>query len=229
MKLKMITLLYGFVAVVLLSSTSVFGQISPRTQIRTSAPEATADPQPDLTIKTLCFGRRPDKPNWAYVRVLVTNVGSVKADAFALGLSYIEIDRNKISPYAFLSPGDFESFAEYEKYEKYESGFKIKIFTKEIDGLKPGEEKWVYFIDPYSVDAFNMPWGTFAYVANSFKASADIGYTPAKDHKAQRYQLEKPRILESNENNNELTMKKSEMKDCIESLEMPKVQKISRP
>ncbi len=78
MKLKMITLLYGFVAVVLLSSTSVFGQISPRTQIRTSAPEATANPQPDLTIKTLCFGHYPKKPDWAYVRVLVTNVGSVR-------------------------------------------------------------------------------------------------------------------------------------------------------
>ena len=151
--------------------------------------------QPDLTIKTMCIDNN-EKYGDA-LDILIANTGSSDAGFFELGITYFyeDVDLRKLSETA-IEP---------------------------ISGLKAGEEKWLAYVHL-------LGWGFYGRAVDTsvrFQAIADPKYWrqnhPGNSEDPKNYSWHMPRILESNEKNNELTVNKSQLKHCPFKVEQQKV------
>jgi hypothetical protein len=124
--------------------------------------------------------------------ILIANTGSSDAGFFELGITYF-----------------FEGGGETQAIEP-------------ISGLKAGEEKWLGYVHVLLFD-----WGGRAVDTSvRIQVIADPKYW-GQNHASnswdpKNYSWHMPRILESNEKNNELTLNKSELKHCAFKVEQQK-------
>ena len=128
-----------------------------------------------------------------YLEILIANTGSSDAGFFELGITYF-----------------FEGGGETQAIEP-------------ISGLKAGEEKWLGYVHVLLFD-----WGGRAVDTSvRIQVIADPKYWgqthPWNSMDPKNYSWHMPRILESNEKNNELTVNKSQLKHCPFKVEQQKV------
>lgn len=97
----------------------------------------------------------------------------------------------------------------------YTSSVSDRFVADKISGLKAGEEKW---LDYFHICCGLAPSVFLVNASNSFTAIADAKYyqkSPIPGDAFGNVEI-KAKILESNEKNNQLTVSKSEIKDCSE-------------
>ncbi len=144
-------------------------------------------PRPDLTIKKMCIVHEPIEgtSGWDWLHVLVANIGSSDAGLFEVGIIYTDKNGSEIRDIASTTR------------------------------LKAGEEQW---IRTSPICCGWAPINPLVTISVKFQAIADPKYYAwngnGSEYDEKNYSWVMPRILESNEKNNELTINRAELKIC---------------